>query len=422
MRYQNIYFSKRSQNLFFFLLFISISYLVGCSKTEEPENEPAVYLPNISMTSPDSNKFIIGQDEEFLLSVMATSNATSNSSLILFQVLRNFNNEGYEIVEDSAINTQLFMLEDYACFSNTETGLEDWKVIVKDASGGTDSVMFTTEILNLSPIVSFLSGEYQPGQERIDSDTTLFVGEQFVFGILAESASIENLDRILVERNYENVSSITIFDSTLNASSFTNDFMTFSYPNQGLEEFTLTAWDKKNRQSSVSFSITTIPVASNITIYEDKILGAQNSTTGIAFATDDGTVYQLADAKDNAEKIDFVYFYGATNLATIAAPDDATAAQVYNNAQNGLQTWSVLNNTRYKMTDLSGDEFNLITSLTQLIITATYPSSPDQSRINYLSTGDVLAFETAGELFGLIRIDNIITGANGLMEITVKVQ
>ncbi len=42
--------------------------------------------------------------------------------------------------------------------------------------------------------------------------------------------------------------------------------------------------------------------------------------------------------------------------------------------------------------------------------------------INNLSVGKVLAFKTVDGDYGLLRVDNILTGDNGSIEITVKVQ
>jgi len=396
--------------------------LVSCDKTEEPENEPTVYLPTISLVLPDTNEIVVGQGESFLLSVTATANPTSNSALTRLQIMRNYNYVGYEVFFDSTINTNLFVLENFNCISNTGIGVEDWKIVITDESGGSDSVMFSSKVLDLNPILSFRGGEYQPGMNRIVIDTALYVGEQFVFGVIAEAASVENIDRILVERNFENVSLLTLFDSTTNESFFTRDILTFSFPNPGNEEFIFTAWDKKNRQSSISFTITTIPLASDITTYQNIFLGAQSSTIGNSFASENGTVYTLVEAKNNSEKIDLMYFFGATNLASLAAPNDPDAAMVYNNPQNGLQTWDILNNTKFRMTDLSSDDFNSIVSSYHLVIAANTPTGPDQSKINNLSAGNVLAFFTSDEKYGLIRIDNIMSAEDGTIEITVKVQ
>jgi len=272
------------------------------------------------------------------------------------------------------------------------------------------------------PSLSFLGGEYAPGQDRVDSDVNLTVGNEFVFGITASKVSDKDLRRVLIQRKYENVSIITVIDTAINTASITWDFTTFAYPTPGSEDFEVTVWDKADKSSTISFTVTTEPAAPNITTYEDKILGAQDNITGSSFASFDGTIYTLPDAINNAAAIDFMYFHGQTNLATLAAPDDDAAAQVFNGEPNGLQNWTVLNATRFKETTLSGADFDAITSSTQLVTAAILPTPPDQSKINNLSVGQVLAFETADDMYGLIRIDNITGTSDGSIDITVKVQ
>ena len=274
----------------------------------------------------------------------------------------------------------------------------------------------------LTPTLAFLGGEYEPGKDRVDSDVTLTVGEEFVFGVSGSTRSDKDLKRLLIQRKFENVSTITILDSAFNHASIILDITTFAYPTVGSEDFICTVWDKNDKYTEISFTVTTEPAAPDITTYEDKILGAQASVTGSSFASVDGTVYTLDMAKANSDKIDFLYFYGATNFATLAAPDDADAATVFTGA-NGLDTWDVLNPTKFKTTTLSSADFDAITSSSQLVTAATLPTQPNLSKANDLSVGDVLAFKTAGSYFGLIRVD-AINGANnaGTIEITVKVQ
>ena len=272
------------------------------------------------------------------------------------------------------------------------------------------------------PSIAFLGGEYEPGKSRVDSDVTLTVSTEFVFGITTSKVSDKDLRRILIERKFENVSTIQVMDTTINTASFTIDIITFAWNTPGSEDFICTVWDKGDQSSSISFTVTTEAAAPNITTYSDRVLGSYQSTTGSSFASIDGTVYTLAEAKDNAEAIDFMYFYGDANLATLAAPDDDAAAQVYDGEPNGLQNWSVLNATRFKETTLNSAAFDAITSSSQLVPIAILPTAPDQSRINNLSIGKVLAFETAGEIYGLIRIDAITGTSDGSIEITVKVQ
>ncbi|RLF56575.1 MAG: hypothetical protein DRN27_09460, partial [Thermoplasmata archaeon] len=127
------------------------------------------------------------------------------------------------------------------------------------------------------PTIDFLGGEYAPGQDRVDGDVTMQVGTEFVFGITANKGSDNDLRQVKIVRKYENVSNITVLDTNINTSSFTIDIITFSYPTAGTEDFECTVWDKADKSSTISFTVTTEPAASNITVYEDKILGAQES-------------------------------------------------------------------------------------------------------------------------------------------------
>ncbi len=352
------------------LLLLTIIILGSCSKDNEETTEPEKYPPQLTVILPDTNEFIVGPGENFQLSLSGTANASGNANLTSFRIFTNFNNQGFVLAKDSTFSSSVFVLDNYVCTVNDAEGIEEWLIILKDSNGEADSSTFITHIVNLNPIVSFLDGEYEPGKERVDSDVSLLVGTEFVFGITANKASEQDLKRVLIERNFENISTITIIDSVLNTSEISMDFQVFAYPTQGSEVFEVTIWDKADRSTMISFTVTTTPAASNITTYVDKILGAQNNNAGIAFASTTGTIYNLADAKENAEKIDWMYFYGISNMATIASPNDESAALVYNHVMNGLQTWSVLNNTLFKETTLSSADFNAITSSVQLVAAA----------------------------------------------------
>jgi len=278
----------------------------------------------------------------------------------------------------------------------------------------------------LPPTIAFLGGIYQPlNLERVDGDVTVSVGEQFVFGISASKGD-KDLRRVYIERVYENVATVIVLDSTFSSATFQLDIITFAYPTAGTEDFTCTVWDKNDKSATIGFTVTIEVPAPDIVTYEDKILGAQFNATGSSFASIDGTVYTIADAKANSEKVDFLYFFGATNEATLAAPDDADAAEVFDEDDftvNALVNWTTLNPTRFKVTTLTSDNFDDIINESQLVPAVTVPSQPTETKSNHLEVGDVLGFKTFDEKFGLIRID-AITGLDntGTIKITVKVQ
>ncbi len=406
-------------------LVLLVFVFISCSKDENEPDTPIVEKPLITLVNPDTNYVNCNASELIAIDLFAESSLISGKLLASFKITSKFGNNAPVIVMDTAISGNEFILNNYIIVANTgnENGIEILTFRVTDVSGQYDEVKLTLNITYYPPpSLAFLSGEYQPGWNRIDADVTLTVGEEFVFGITGNTNSDKYLKRLLIQRKFENVSTITILDSALNTVSITLDIMTFAYPTVGLEDFICTLWDKNDKSTTINFTITTEPAASDITTYEDIILGAQASTTGGSFATVDGMVYTLDMAKANSDKIDFLYFYGATNLATLAAPDDADAATVFTGA-NGLDTWDVLNPTKFKTTTLSSADFDAITSSSQLVTVAVLPTQPNLSKANDLSVGDVLAFKTVEEKFGLIRVD-AINGANnaGTIEITVKVQ
>lgn len=273
------------------------------------------------------------------------------------------------------------------------------------------------------PALSFKSGvQTGTGLHYITKDTILTISTGFVFGIKASITSGENLKRLYVKGVFENSGTPREFDTTFSSSSITYDYKLFAYPSVGNEEFTITVWDDNDNATTATIIVTTEPAAPDIKVYDNVVLGDQdNNTLGSFFASDEGAVYMQAEAKENQERIDFLYYNDGVNFASLAAPNDTYAGVIYNNASNGLQTWTTLNPTKFKVTTLTNNNFNLITTSAQIVTASILPTQPNQSDINNLEVGDILAYETAGDVYGLIRIDEISTD-NHTIKLTIKIQ
>jgi hypothetical protein len=165
--------------------------------------------------------------------------------------------------------------------------------------------------------------------------------------------------------------------------------------------------------------ITTVVNSGPINEFSMKIMGAQQNSNGSSFASIDGTTYGLATAKANAAKIDWMYFFGATNFATLAAPDDAAAQTIFTDPTNGLQTWAVKNPTRFKLVT---EVIDWASITNDEVITAQTQSGVDQTKISSLAPGKILAFITATGKKGLIRVESITGEEDGTITISVKVQ
>ncbi|HQH41470.1 MAG TPA: hypothetical protein PLC81_02500 [Bacteroidales bacterium] len=174
------------------------------------------------------------------------------------------------------------------------------------------------------------------------------------------------------------------------------------------------ATDKDDITNSSSFTIKiSLPA---IQTWTGKTLGAQSSSTGSFFASVDGTVMTLNQATSNQAKADFAYYYGDVNLATLAAPDDASLNGGTGNF-TWCQSWTTKNQTRFAPTNLTTAEFDAATATT---INAL--ADPAESKVTSLAQNKVIAFKTASGKKGLIKVTSITTGASGSITLDVKVQ
>jgi len=180
------------------------------------------------------------------------------------------------------------------------------------------------------------------------------------------------------------------------------------------------ATDKKNQTSVLNF---TIKVNGNtITSYNNIVLGAQSNTTiGSSFASFNGQVYDLTSAKANSSKIDVIFFYGATNMATLSAPNNtADLDQVFTSASKP-STWIVQNGTKLeKRTDVVFENVATGNDIPNV-------NSTGSSKVSNVAVGDVICFRTAStntdfpNKNGVLKV-SAINGTSGTATITFSVK
>lgn len=227
----------------------------------------------------------------------------------------------------------------------------------------------------------------------------------------------EKLKTVIIKRKMGGVEA-TVLDTTFSSSTTSSTFdKHFIAGSAGTEIFTITVTDKKDNVDTKTVSVNVV-AAGTITSYTAKLLGGQeNQTEGSFFSTTTGTIYNQANAKANAASVDFLYFYGATNQATISSPADADAAIMYNNVTTGLQTWTVKNATMFtgKLTNVDFD------NATHASIAAAVVN-PTASKVNTLAVGNVFGFKTVGGKSGLIKVTAVTGTQAGSITVSVKVQ
>lgn len=265
------------------------------------------------------------------------------------------------------------------------------------------------------PTIQFIGGT-----GYTSTDVTVTAGSPLKFGINAFSNTSTNtkLVNFTITRVFNNIPSV-VLDSTINTNTYSVTLNTSASSVAGAENIIFKITDKNNNSASVNVIITTTPGAGPITTWTQKIIGAQANITGSSFASTNGNIYTLANAKTNSVLIDWVYFYGASNLATLACPADPDAQSIFNNATNGIQTWTTKNLTLFKKVT-SGIVWSDITD-DSVIVTET-ASGVDKTKMSQLATGDILAFIAASGKKGLIKVDAIAPNSDGTITVSVKVQ
>jgi len=251
-------------------------------------------------------------------------------------------------------------------------------------------------------------------------DVSVPVNSVLQIGIIA-SATSSNLSHFSITQT-ANSQTTTLLDSTISAAQFSQNFTITSAPVAGSVTLTFTVSQSDGESAALSITITTTaPVAGPITNYTGKILGSYDNTTyGSSFASADGTVYKMPEAKANAAKIDWMYFYGTTDLSTIASPKDPTAGLVFTDPVNGLSKWSVLNDTRFAIVTLpSGVTWDNITTDAEIIPLA---SGATATKASALTVGKIVSFKTVTGKMGLMKIEAITGTGSGSITYSVKVQ
>ena len=248
------------------------------------------------------------------------------------------------------------------------------------------------------------------------TDVTVPAGTALKVGVISKSSGAK-LTKLSVIATLNGTPS-TIYDTTFSTDTYNSTYNFKAASIVGTVKFTfkISAADGESAEASISITTT----AGSIKTYSQKVLGSYDATIGSSFASADGVVYSLADAKANAAKIDWMYYYGSSSSATLVAPIDATASTVFGGS-NGPANWSVKNDTKLaKVTLPSGVTWDNISTDAEIIPLASTGLS--ETKASTLTVGQIVAFKTITGKMGLIKVEAITGTSAGSITYSVKVQ
>ncbi|GAA4845011.1 hypothetical protein GCM10023331_32300 [Algivirga pacifica] len=232
---------------------------------------------------------------------------------------------------------------------------------------------------------------------------------------------------------------VTITDSTGNSTEVDNVGVSgpitsesFAYEiiteSAGVFTFTVEATDTEGLMSVDSIMVTVEKVAVPAMRYSQVLLFVplQGDTSTETFYSSSSNETYSRDEVENtpdpvSSTIDFGYYYGATDNASISAPVN------YPTLFSDLSAWGTLNATMFKLVnDFEG--FDELTENDGDLIEAAYVSADTEATgiITNLEVGNIFAFMTdenkdGGSKYGLVRVTSITGTFNQDDQIDIEV-
>src|SRR5690554_435763 len=187
--------------------------------------------------------------------------------------------------------------------------------------------------------------------------------------------------------------------------------------------FTIIAKDNKGADNFAQVKITIKEEPAEIESFTAVLMGSyDDADLGSFFSTVTGDVYKITPAGENSELIDFAYFYGSTNEATISAPDNddvfgTGTTQVF----GPITEWNKRTATRFakiSTENLTVAEFDAAAN--DEIITEN-DAEELSNMVNKLQGNDLVFFVTEDGKKGIFKVADLDTEAKTIT-IDVKVQ
>lgn len=244
------------------------------------------------------------------------------------------------------------------------------------------------------PTLNFIGGE-----GYVDTDATINVNTIFKVGIAA-SSNAETNEKLTSLKLTRSIDGTAFIDTTFSISenTFNIDFQFNAQQDGVVETIAFLLTDKAGQTATKSLVITYEAEGLNVTKHEGITMGSFNDDAGSFYSTMNNTVYNITDATANQEKIDFLFYLGATNASTIASPEDAQAGTVY----PAIVDWTTKNATYFMETEMTAADFDAIGD------TYIFPEMTELlSDVNNLENNDVIMFMTVDNKYGFIKVNSI---------------
>ncbi|MCB0734181.1 MAG: hypothetical protein H6608_12120 [Flavobacteriales bacterium] len=236
-----------------------------------------------------------------------------------------------------------------------------------------------------NPKLNFLAGTgYTSG------DVSIAAGSAFKIGLVgSHDSKIETLKIRVSYNGGANVipDNCTICDTTINATDFTIDYENMVESTPGTEKWSFTIADKDGNSTTETITFTRTAAPKPVRSV-DVTVGNQNSSAlGSSVTLEEYKAYLLKDAKPISASIDLCYVLDDLGGSIICAPSFQLAADKLVGV-NGVSTWTTRNQTKFRKTSYTQNQFGAMTDSKELLAEAA--STAATSDNIEVAVGDVI--------------------------------
>lgn len=270
------------------------------------------------------------------------------------------------------------------------------------------------EPTDLKPTIAF-----KTGGNYIHSDVDLTTAGQILVGVTASAnaSSEAALTQFKLQRNPGN-SPVIIADSAFSAATFNADFQ-LDFPEAGTYTIQAQITDADSETAEVSFTISVDEVQDGSVAVKkitNLVLASIGDTIGSFYSTTHEEIYNVEEAAENQEKVDFLYWKDPRQFDhTISSPDSPTLDIV---TPLGVAEWETRNETRLILTDMSIADFDAIENTH---IFPAFDLEEAHDIITHLENDQIIYFMTEAGKRGYIKIVDLYTRADrALLELIVE--
>ena len=196
--------------------------------------------------------------------------------------------------------------------------------------------------------------------------------------------------------------------------------VTTEFTSAGTATLTLTAVDEGDQSTvaTVLVTVTSAPAEVRTAVLLAAPTGDNTSQT--FYSVGENRTYSNGDVTGTAaavsQNIDFGYYYGATANASISSPNDYPTA-IYDLAAAGWGTRNITSLVKGAITSSAYAELSSVASVETALSGVDFTSAPET--VTGLVADDIIAFKTAGDVEGFIKVVSITgtDGSNGRIEL-----